>query len=184
MTAPSYATALSTARAEPGSMNGDLGRQDQYEELYNPPPTSMPLMAALYLLDSPLVVKTRDEFVFVLPRSYLQNWILWAYHQVVSPEETTRLQRALRLAAEVYNLQAPTLGTTDYGSPAPIDNRILSDDQDPLLLRDGLSADVDKGSQDKDTTKCCGVSERFFEVRTSCLTRLWFIAHLKLLACI
>ncbi|KAG7349657.1 ubiquitin carboxyl-terminal hydrolase [Nitzschia inconspicua] len=105
----------------------------QVQELSSPPPESFTLVSSLQLLD-PLDTKTS---VFLMTRSYLQNWLLWAYHQQVSKSETSRVDAALKLAAERYGLTAPQEALQnhlDYADPGPMDASFLSLEGHDLLL--------------------------------------------------
>jgi hypothetical protein len=105
----------------------------QVQELAQPPPESFTLVATLQLLD-PLDTKTT---VFLMTRSYLQNWLIWAYHQQVSKNETSRVVAALNLAAERYGLTSPQEALQhhlDYADPGPIDSGFLSMEGHDLLL--------------------------------------------------
>jgi ubiquitin carboxyl-terminal hydrolase 8 len=105
----------------------------QVQELSSPPPESFTLVATLQLLD-PLDTKTS---VFLMTRSYLQNWLIWAYHQQVSKSETSRVDAALKLAAERYGLTAPQEALQhqlDYADPGPMDAGFLSLEGHDLLL--------------------------------------------------
>jgi hypothetical protein len=117
----------------------------QVQELSTPPPESFTLVAALQLLD-PFDTKTK---VFLMTRSYLQNWLLWAYHQQVTKSETARVDAALKLAAERYGLTPPQEAlrhNMEYLDPGPMDNGFLSLEGHDLLLspnvvvREGNSA--------------------------------------------
>lgn len=92
MTVTSYSDAVS----DDGSGRSHNTDNARLEELLAPPPTSVTLVAALMLLDTPLaprpsrtpngnrvVLPRNDEYVFLLTRKYLQNWLCWAYHQPV-----------------------------------------------------------------------------------------------------
>ena len=183
MAAQSYANVAAAKAAAPshGSMmNGSNNNNNnnnsnnnhsatkplhQLEDLYNPPPTSMPLVGALRLLDSPLVMKTKEEHVFLMTKGYLQNWIVWAYHQHVPQNEIRRLQRALRTAADMHNLKAPSLDTHDFHNPGPIDNRALSNVTNCFLLREELAVEPVETNGSTGTATCCAVPEPFYAVR-------------------
>mmetsp|Transcript_30782 Transcript_30782/g.45536 ORF Transcript_30782/g.45536 Transcript_30782/m.45536 type:complete len:1052 (+) Transcript_30782:47-3202(+) len=163
MTTPSYAAAAQPPiRRENGSM----------QNLYTPPPTSMTLVAALLLLDNPLFTKTKFDRVYLLPRPYVQNWILWAYHQSVPNDETRRLQLALRMASEYFRLTMPKLGD-DFHDPGPIDCSTLAEETRPLVLKENVEVWDGKenektGEEEKsDLVYCCAVPERFFELLRS-----------------
>jgi hypothetical protein len=106
----------------------------QVQELSSPPPESFTLVATLQLLDP---VDTRAT-VFLITRSYLQNWLSWAYHQQVSKNESARVVAALKLAAERYGLTAPQevlQHQLDFLDPGPMDVGFLSLEGHDLLLR-------------------------------------------------
>jgi hypothetical protein len=106
----------------------------QVQELSEPIPESFTLTATLQLLD-PFDTKTS---VYLLTRSYLQNWLLWAYHQTVSKSETSRVDAALKLASERYGLTNPQDAVQqyhmDYLDPGPIDVGFLAMEGHDLLL--------------------------------------------------
>ena len=110
--------------------NGVTSLADQVRELSTPQPTSMTLTSALLLLE-PIGIK-RD--VFLMTRSYLQNWLIWAYHQKVSKVEAARVEAAVRLAANHLGLKPPN-ADMDYSDPGPIDASLLAIEGHPLLLR-------------------------------------------------
>lgn len=142
MTATSYSDIVA-GDVSSRSLNSDNAFR---QELFTPPPTSVTLVAALMLLDTPLaprpsrtpdgslVIPRNDEYVFLLTRKYLQNWLCWAYHQPVSREESERVKRALQMAASIHKLTPPTESST-YEEPGPIDSTQLSVLGHPLLLR-------------------------------------------------
>lgn len=106
----------------------------QVQELSTPPAQSFTLVATLQLLDP---FDTRSD-VFLMTRSYLQNWLIWAYHQQVAKNETSRVDAALRLAAERYGLRPPQTVVSDefaYADPGPIDVCFLSIEGHDLLLK-------------------------------------------------
>jgi hypothetical protein len=112
---------------------------EQIRELSTPAPTSMTLTAALQLLE-PLDIN-RD--VFLMTRSYLHNWLIWAYHQKVSKLEASRVQAAVRLAATRLGLTPPRMDM-EYTDPGPIDCTLLSLEGHPLLLRPNVEVvDID-----------------------------------------
>ena len=114
----------------------------QVQELSEPPPESLTLTAALQLLE-PL---DTNVDVYLMSRSYVQNWIIWAYHQKVGKVESPRVEAALRLAADRLGLSEPALDMP-FCDPGPIDSSLLSMEGYPLLLTpnvevvDGLSAE-------------------------------------------
>jgi hypothetical protein len=130
-------TLTSTANAvnnTTSTKTSSSGFDAQVQELSSPPPQSFTLVATLQLLDP---FDTRTD-VFLMTRSYLQNWLIWAYHQQVSKNETSRVDAALRLAAERYGLKAPQTVDIDefaYADPGPIDVCMLSIEGHDLLLR-------------------------------------------------
>jgi hypothetical protein len=132
MTAPSYANAAAFGPTpkESSTYPKTSGRDSQLEELSRPPPTSMTLIATLQLL-APLDTKTD---IFLMTRSYVQNWLIWAYHQKISKVEAGRVEAAVRLAADKLGLTPPSLNM-DHTDPGPIDSSILSLQGFPLLLR-------------------------------------------------
>jgi hypothetical protein len=67
----SFAAAAVSSSVQEDNANQDL-------ELYSPPPSSMTLVAALFLLGSPLFTITVFNKVFLLPKDYLENWLIWA----------------------------------------------------------------------------------------------------------
>jgi hypothetical protein len=151
----SFAAAAVSPSVQEDNANQDL-------ELYSPPPSSMTLVAALFLLGSPLFTITVFNKVFLLPKDYLENWLIWAYHQPVPPKETRRQQLALRKAAEGLALKVPKLNDP-YHDPGPIDSSPLSDDHFPLVLRENVV--VWDGTQaNENVTLACAVPERFYEV--------------------
>lgn len=159
MTGPSYASAA--AAASPNRRQ--TVAQHHVQDLYTPPPTSMPLVAALYLLDNPLFTQTNLNQVSLITKDYLQNWLVWAYHQPVVQEETRRLQLALRMAADQYQLQVPKLND-EHSDASPVDSSPLSDEKQPLVLRDNVV--IWEGRLTKEgETACCAVPERFYEVK-------------------
>jgi hypothetical protein len=133
------------------------------QELYSSPPTSMTLLAALFLLDNPLYTKTVFNKVFLLSKGYLQNWLTWAYHQPVLPAEIRRLQLAVRLAAESLSLPVPKLNDP-FQDPGPIDATSLSHDDSPLVLRDNVVVWDGTQQEGGGITLSCAVPERFYEV--------------------
>jgi hypothetical protein len=198
MTAPSYSTAPSYAAVTtmPASgtkitspNNGKTSFESQLEELSQPTPQSMTLIATLQVL-TPLDTKTD---VFLLPRSYLQNWLVWAYHQKVAKTEASRVEAAVRLAAERMDLSLPH-ENMDHTDPGPIDSSLLSIEGHPLLLRPNVQvndgsrqrdspysirhvkslpdkekeqddpAEVDNPDIKDDKIRCCAVPESFYEV--------------------
>jgi len=147
MTAPSYARAANPLFATPtGNANNKLKADDpfmngsgkakpsimsQIQELSQPPPQSLTLTAVLKLLE-PLEETQPD--VFLMTRSYVQNWLIWAFHQKVTTSEAARVEEGIRLACERLGLRTPE-GGMEYDNPGPIDASILSMEGHPLLLR-------------------------------------------------
>lgn len=129
--APSTATTSTAAIATNGA-GGTSKQQAHFDaqviELSTPTPQSLTLVAALQLLDP--FDTTAD--VFLMTRSYLQNWLIWAYHQQISKSETARVDAALRLAADRFGLVAPQdqnnyhVEGDPYADPGPIDASFLS----------------------------------------------------------
>jgi hypothetical protein len=103
----------------------------QIKELSDPLPQSFALVAAIKLLE-PLEETQPD--VFLMTRSYIQNWLIWAFHQKVNKIETARVEEAAKLAAKRLGLTAPQVGM-DYHDPGPIDASILAMEGHPLLLK-------------------------------------------------
>jgi hypothetical protein len=177
MTAPSYASAVLAA---PAAAAAALDIAIQYEELYRPRPKSMTLIAALMLLDSPLTSpESRERWVFLMTREYLQNWLTWALNQPVSPDEEHRVRMALRLAIEAQGL---TLSSS-FHEPGPIDASKLSVDGHPLLLRPNVVVGSPQAMQSLENGSslnkvcCCGVPERFYEVSYFGFRRVKFLFH-------
>lgn len=109
---------------------------EHLRQLLYPPPTSMVLVAALQLLTGPL---SPPHSVYLMSPSYLQNWILWAFHQTVPEGEKNRLKEILRLASVRYKLQTPMLDMI-FDDPGPINaNDYLSMEGHPLLLRPNVT---------------------------------------------
>ena len=109
-----------------------------------------------------MFTKTKFHQVFLIPKDYLQNWLVWAYHQPVPKGELRRQQLALRMAAESYKLVVPKLDAK-YEDPGPIDSSSLSDPTYPLLLRERVV--IWDGQKPKDgESACCAVPERYYEV--------------------
>lgn len=147
MTAPSYAAAAAPLLATPDSKPTSKPKAEatatqtmpnilsQIQELSSPPPQSLTLTAVLKLLE-PLEETQPD--VFLMTRSYVQNWLIWAYHQKVSKAEASRVEEAIRLAAERLGLAAPRVGM-EHDNPGPIDAYILSMEGHPLLLRPNVT---------------------------------------------
>lgn len=184
MAETSYAAAVT--RPAPHAMNGSHHKRSFTSDLFSPQPDTFTLAATLFLLQPP------QEAVYLVPRTYLENWVRWANHQTVLPHEKDRLRKALKLVAESYQFD---LDTEEYTDPGPIDNRELSIPGHPLLLRpevevsqpqstatsqlkrvvsfDGISnghgnastADESDGNAD-DKVQCCVVPEDFYEVST------------------
>lgn len=149
----------------------------------------MPLVAALLLLEPP---PPSGHSVYLMPPTYLQNWMRWACHQTVSPSEMERVKRALQLAANSYQLD---IEGDEYTDPGPVDNRELSLPRHPLLLRPevrigevqspflkalgrqrsqsfdnvltnghGNDSANNENKEDARKLQCCAVPERFYEV--------------------
>lgn len=122
--------------------------ESQVKELSQPPPQSLTLTAALHLL-APM---EEHSDVYLMTRSYMQNWLVWAYNENVPKAETQRVQTALRLAADLLGLLPPTF-QLNFNDPGPVNNSSLSAEGFPLLLnpnvilRDGIS---NKGSKTVD----------------------------------
>lgn len=104
--------------------------RNQIRELSKPQPRAFTLTAALYLLE-PL---ESEQDVFLMSRSYLQNWLVWAYHQKVAKTESARVEEAIRLAAERMGLTTPRLNMK-YNNPGPVDVGVLAVEDNRLLLR-------------------------------------------------
>jgi hypothetical protein len=147
MTAPSYAKAASSGMtmgtvgagtvgssspmAARAAAKADVSFELQLRELSQPNPRSMTLTATLHLL-APLNNTEMD--VFLMTRSYVQNWLIWAYHQKVPKVEASRVEAAVRLAAARLGLTPPTLDM-EHTDPGPIDVASkLSLEGHPLLL--------------------------------------------------
>mmetsp|Transcript_13758 Transcript_13758/g.33317 ORF Transcript_13758/g.33317 Transcript_13758/m.33317 type:complete len:1098 (+) Transcript_13758:142-3435(+) len=128
---PSYANAVANVVSTTSSwgMGKPPTLASQVKELSHPTPTSMTLTAALYLL-APL---KESSDVYLMTRSYMQNWLIWAYNQNVPKMENQRVQTALRLAATRLGLHPPEVGFK-YNDPGPVDNSSLSLEGSPLLL--------------------------------------------------
>lgn len=89
-----------------------------------------------------------------MTRSYLQNWLLWAYHQQVSKSESSRVDAALKLAAERYGMIAPKDAIQhqmDYADPGPMDAGFLSLEGHDLLLSPNVV--VKEGNVIKNSTQ-------------------------------
>lgn len=127
----STATTTTTTGIGTGTKTADFDAQVQ--ELSSPSPQSFTLVATLQLLDP---FDTRSD-VFLMTRSYLQNWLIWAYHQPTQKNETSRVDAALRLAAERFGLKPPQTVVSNefaYADPGPIDVTLLSIQGHDLLL--------------------------------------------------
>ena len=90
------------------------------EPLYDPPPTSFVLSAALLLLQHPtqslgnVGIGGNDGghseggggggHAYLLPTSYLRRWVRWAANQPVPSLEAGRVRTALRMAASMYGI--------------------------------------------------------------------------------
>jgi hypothetical protein len=132
MTAPSYASAAAqmSSPSTPTNNHGKTSFEQQVMELSRPQPQTITLIATLQLLDS---LETRTD-VFLMRRSYMQNWLVWAYHQKVIKTEASRVEAAVRLAAERLGLKAPYTDM-EHTDPGPIDASIFSIEGHPLLLK-------------------------------------------------
>ena len=137
MSTVSYANAASIKSPNSSSL------ESQIQELSRPTPQSMTLIATLQLLSE---INTQTD-VFLLPRSYIQNWLVWAYHQKVSKTEASRVEVAARLAADRLGLVSPYLDMK-HTDPGPVDATILSVEGQPLLLRPKLTV-VDGRNSDQ-----------------------------------
>ena len=129
------------------------------------------------------------NFVHLVPRDYLENWVYWAWAQPVPPHETERLRKALKLVAEAHEFDLLSHDAADYHNPGPIDNRQLSIPGHALLLRpdvqvgepqsaflptalkrvlslNAVSSQRNPASEngESDKVQCCVVQERFYEV--------------------
>ena len=87
----------------------------------NTPPTSLTLVAALQSLQE----LTVGQSVYLMDRNYLQNWMQWAWHQVVPAHEQERVQHTLRASALKHGLVPPS-ETGSYSQPGPIDSTSLA----------------------------------------------------------
>lgn len=162
MTAQSYAHAA-TPRVTIPNYDDEFDKTTkptflhQVRELSQPPPQSLTLTAVLELLE-PLEEKQPD--VFLMTRSYVQNWLNWAYHQKVAKTESSRVEEGLRLAAGRLGLMTPYLNI-EYKDPGPIDASILSMEGHPLLLRpnvtvkDGISNPLFRTQNNLRRVKSC-----------------------------
>jgi hypothetical protein len=137
----SYASAVANVVSQAGSWStAKPSLESQVKELSQPPPQSLTLTAALHLLGP---VQEHSD-VYLMTRSYMQNWLIWAHNENVPKAETQRVQTALRLAADRLGLQPPTY-QSKYNDPGPVNNSSLSLEGFPLLLnpnvilRDGTS---------------------------------------------
>jgi hypothetical protein len=142
MTAPSYASAASKVSNPTTPIKNGNGHYNkpktstfdsQVQELSHPHPQSMTLMATLQLLEP---LETQD--VFLMTRSYLQNWLIWASHQKVQKTETARVEAAVWLAADRMGFTVPPQQTSikrNYSEPGPINASKLSIEGHPMLLR-------------------------------------------------
>jgi hypothetical protein len=177
MAKTSYASAA--ASAAPTFTNGH--RRSLTGDLFSPPTETFTLLAALFLLEQP------KNSVFLVPRTYLENWVQWAWAQRIPPQETDRLRNALKLVAEAHEFD---LSNTDYHDPGPIDNRELSIPGHPLLLRPDVQVgepqsaflptalkrvlslnavsnqpgNLAEQNGESNKVRCCVVQERFYEV--------------------
>lgn len=143
MNAVSYANAASPLLKTPNTKPvADLSEKgppssimSQIEEFSDPPPQSFSLVATINLLE-PLEETQPD--VFLMTRSYVQNWLVWAFHQKVNKTETVRVEEATKLAARRLGLTTPRIGMA-YQDPGPIDASMLAAEGDPLLLRPNVT---------------------------------------------
>lgn len=146
--APSYANVLTNAISPTSSSTSNwkpLARQSlesQVKELSHPAPQSLILTAALQLL-APL---NSHSDVFLMTRSYMQNWLIWAFHEVVPKTEKQRVQTAIRLAADRLGLRPPSFHSK-YTDPGPINNSDLSIEGFSLLLKPNVV--VRDGTQER-----------------------------------
>ena len=172
MAAPTYA---STVAATTTPKTSAVPKLAHYEELYRPQPKSMTLVAALRLLDSPLLFSELPEQpVYLMPREYLQNWLSWALLQPTSPNEEHRVKKALQLAAKS---QGVTFASTIH-EPGPVDASILSVEGNSLVLKSNIvigSPNVVNNLKNGGTSNiyCCAVPERFYEVCYLVITTLY-----------
>jgi ubiquitin carboxyl-terminal hydrolase 8 len=123
---PSY------AEVADGSLHQPLQSpvQSALDRLRQPPALSIVLVAVLDLLE-PLAV---GQTVYLLPPSYLENWLAWAFHQTAPEEEQARTVEALRLAAIQFGLVPPTYDAP-YVDPSPVDIATsLAVEGHPLVL--------------------------------------------------
>jgi hypothetical protein len=132
MNAPSYASAAAqvSGPSTPPNNHGKTCFEQQVQELSQPQPQTITLIATLQLL-APLEPRTD---VFLMRRSYMQNWLVWAYHQKVIKTEASRVEAAVRLAAERLGLKAPYTDM-EHTDPGPIDASIFSIEGHALLLK-------------------------------------------------
>ena len=163
MATPTYA---STVAATSTTQIFPTRKEEHYEELHFPQPKCMTLVAALRLLDSPLLFSASpDQRVYLVPREYLQNWLSWALCQQTSPNEEHRAKKALHLAAKSQGI---TFASTNH-EPGPIDASKLSVEGSALILKSNIivrSANVGNTLDNGGTQKiyCSAVPERFYEV--------------------
>eukprot|EP00980_Cylindrotheca_fusiformis_P028571 scaffold22612_cov138-Cylindrotheca_fusiformis.AAC.5 len=187
----SYANAVANVVSQAGSWSiSKPSLESQVKELSEPPPQSLTLTAALHLL-APM---EENSDVYLMTRSYMQNWLIWAYHEKVPKGETQRVQTALKLAAERLGLQAPNF-QLPFNDPGPVNNSSLSEEGFPLLLnsnvilRDGSSSKSDliprahslpldnpandselldsNLDMDGDNIVCCAVPAKFYAILRS-----------------
>lgn len=104
--------------------------QHRIRKLAQPPPTSLPLTAALQLLEPTCIGQT----VYLMDQTYLLNWLRWALHQIVPDSEASRLREAIRLAALQMGLPTSPHDDDDYHDPGPVDATTLSMVGHPLVL--------------------------------------------------
>lgn len=143
MKSPSYANAVAPKHSTTNTnLTGDQSERahtptimGQIKELSDPVPHSFSLVAAIKLLE-PLEETQPD--VFLMTRSYMQNWLIWAFHQKVNKTETARVEEAAKLAARRMGLVVPRVGMA-YHDPGPIDASILAMEGHPLLLKPNIS---------------------------------------------
>lgn len=174
-------------------------------QLATPPAKSMTLAATLHLLSSPLLAfnhhgnnhsnhnglittattatSKRREFVYLMTKSYLQNWLAWAAHQTVPTEETERLEQAIRMALDAYKFSLLS-SKVGYENPGPINATDLSESREhPRRLRTDVVVQhpsqlvhVDdkiktipappgaSSTSPSSSMTCCAVPESFYEV--------------------
>eukprot|EP00977_Amphora_coffeiformis_P001681 scaffold316_cov158-Amphora_coffeaeformis.AAC.5 len=129
--APSYAAvALADINVSDNRATATSPAQSAIKRLSQPPPSSFTLVAALQLLEPVEAGQT----VYLLPPSYVQNWLTWAFHQLVPEDEEGRVKEALRLAAVQFGL-VPPMEKANYTDPSSIDiATALAVEGHPLVL--------------------------------------------------